>query len=101
MNILYEEGFGYHSPLSTEHPIDRSKSIFVIASVSKTFIALSAMQLVEKSQLNLDIDVNEYLKFPNSIIAMRHLLSHSSDLGSNYEEDFHHAMTEDGIFISE
>jgi CubicO group peptidase (beta-lactamase class C family) len=85
MNILYEEGFSYYSPISTEHPIDPSKSIFVIVSLPKTLIALSAMQFVEKSQLNLITDINKYLKFPNSIVARRHLLSHSSGLGSNYE----------------
>lgn len=103
-NILYEEGFGYHSPISTEHPIDPSKSIFVLASLSKTFIALAAMQLVEKGQLNLDIDINQYLNipmrifhplYPNSIITMRHILSHSSGLGSNYDEEFQHAMPGD------
>ncbi|CAF2878320.1 unnamed protein product [Rotaria sp. Silwood2] len=103
-NILYEEGFGYHSPISNQYPIDPSKSIFVLASLSKTFIALATMQLVEQGQLNLDVDVNQYLKFPMrilhplfpySIITMRHILSHSSGLGSNYEEEFHHGMPGD------
>lgn len=103
-NILYEQGFGYHSPISTQHPIDPSKSIFVLASISKTFIALAAMQLVETGDLNLDVDINQYLNFPmrihhplypTSIITMRHILSHSSGLGSNYEEEFHHGMPGD------
>lgn len=103
-NILYEEGFGYHSPISNERRIDPSKSIFVIASLSKTFIALAAMQLVEKGQLNLDVDINQYLNFPmkifhplypNSTITMRHILSHSTGLGSNYDEEFQHAMPGD------
>src|SRR5690606_21138283 len=98
-DILYEEGFGYHSPISHQYPIDPVKSIFVLASLSKTFIALASMQLVENGQLNLDIDVNQYLKFPMKIshplfpnikITMRHILSHSSGLGSNYEEEFKH-----------
>ncbi|CAF4594395.1 unnamed protein product [Rotaria sp. Silwood1] len=103
-NILYEEGFGYHSPISNQYPINPSKSIFVLASLSKTFIALATMQLVEKGQLNLNVDINQYLKFsmrishplfPYSIITMRHILSHSSGLGSNYEEEFHHGMSGD------
>ncbi|CAF1482216.1 unnamed protein product [Adineta ricciae] len=103
-NVLYSEGFGYHSPLSTQHPIDPSRSIFVIASISKTFVALAAMQLVESEVLNLDNDVNYYLKFPtriihplfpNATITMRHILSHSTGLGSNYEEDFQHGMPGD------
>ncbi|UJR16798.1 hypothetical protein I4U23_003697 [Adineta vaga] len=103
-DVLYAEGFGYHSPLSTEHPIDTSQSIFVIASISKTFVALAAMQLVEKEVLDLDKDVNQYLNFPirifhpffpNVTITMRHILSHSTGLGSNYEEEFQHGMPGD------
>ncbi|CAF3339260.1 unnamed protein product [Rotaria socialis] len=103
-DILYEQGFGFHSPISNQYPIDPLKSIFVLASLSKTFIALAAMQLAEKGQLNLDVDINQYLNFPirifhpshpQSIITMRHILSHSSGLGSNYEEEFHHGMPGD------
>ncbi|CAF4346963.1 unnamed protein product, partial [Rotaria magnacalcarata] len=69
-----------------------------------TFIALATMQLVEKGQLNLDVDINQYLNLPMrifhpshplSIITMRHIVSHSSGLGSNYEEEFHHGTPGD------
>jgi CubicO group peptidase (beta-lactamase class C family) len=73
-NILYEERFGYQSPISNQYPIDPSKSVFVLASLSKIFIALAAMQLVEKSLLNLDTDVNQYLKFPMRIFYPIHLV---------------------------
>ena len=101
---LYEEAFRFHSPVSVEHPINTSASIFVLASLSKTFIALAAMQLVETDDIDLDQDVNRYLNFstqlchplfPNSTVTLRHILSHGSGLGSNYEEDFHHALPGD------
>jgi hypothetical protein len=55
-NILYEEGFGYQSP------------------ISKTFTALVTMQLLETSLLNLDTDVNQYLKVPMRIFYPIHLV---------------------------
>lgn len=103
-SVVYDEAFGYHSPLSHEHPMDASRSIFVLASLSKTFIALATMQLVELDLIDLDQDVNDYLKYPMRLshplfpevsITMRHVLSHSTGLGSNYEEDFTHAMLGD------
>jgi len=59
-NILYEEAFGYNSPpISNERqPIDSIKTIFVLASISKTFIALAVMQLVELHHLDLDNDIH-------------------------------------------
>ncbi len=38
-DILYEEAFGYHS-LSPMVPMDVDKSIFAIASISKTFLGV-------------------------------------------------------------
>ncbi|QJB69157.1 serine hydrolase domain-containing protein [Parasphingorhabdus halotolerans] len=64
-----------------------------IASVSKLFVALAVMRLVESEQLNLDADVNDYLDwnlrnpaFPDDPITLTQLLSHQSGLrdGINY-----------------
>ncbi|CAF2064027.1 unnamed protein product [Rotaria magnacalcarata] len=61
------------------------------ASLSRTFIALATMQLVEQGQVNLDVDINQYLNLPMrifhpshplSIITMRHIVSHSSAPGN-------------------
>ncbi|CAF0889726.1 unnamed protein product [Adineta steineri] len=94
-DILYEQAIGYHS-LNERKSMDSSKSIFVLASISKIFISIAVMQLVELSHLNLDVDVNYYLSLPikiihplylNSIITLRHLLSHTSGIASNFEEE--------------
>ncbi len=60
---------------------------FRIASISKVITALSAMKLVEEGLLELDADVSNYLgfnlrnpNFPNNIITLRHLLTHTSGL---------------------
>ncbi|MDZ7588947.1 MAG: serine hydrolase domain-containing protein [Parasphingorhabdus sp.] len=58
-----------------------------IASISKLFVALGVMRLVETEQLSLDRDVSEYLgwklrnpAFPDAPISLRGLLSHQSGL---------------------
>jgi CubicO group peptidase (beta-lactamase class C family) len=97
--ILYEKGIGYHSPPIPEerHPMDASSSIFVLASISKTFIAVAAMQMVELNLLNLDEDINKYLSprmkinhpfYPNDIITTRHLLTHTAGIGVNLVEEY-------------
>jgi CubicO group peptidase (beta-lactamase class C family) len=92
--IIYQQGVGYHSPPISEQrqSIDPSSSIFLLASISKTFIAVAAMQMVESNLLNLDTDINQYLSplmkivhphYPNVTITTRHLLSHTSGIGLN------------------
>lgn len=64
-----------------------------IASISKLFVALGVMRLVERQKLNLEADVNNYLgwslrnpAFPADAITLTNLLSHQSGLrdGINY-----------------
>ena len=93
-HILYQEAFG-HKSLSPMQMMDADKSIFVLASISKTFIAAAVMQLVESNQLNLDADINQYLSSPNQRIShpqypshsitLRQLLSHSASIAVNDE----------------
>ncbi|CAF3645388.1 unnamed protein product [Rotaria sp. Silwood1] len=58
-HTLYEEAFGYQS-LTPKDPRDINKSIFALTSVSKTFIGVAVMQLVEQELIDLDTDVNQY-----------------------------------------
>jgi CubicO group peptidase (beta-lactamase class C family) len=105
-DILYDQAIGYHSPIisNERQGMDSSKSIFVLASISKTFIAVAVMQLVESNHLNLDTDINYYLLsvmkiihplHPNIPITIRYLLSHSAGIGSNLEEDLGHLKPND------
>ena len=43
-------------------PVDPQTSLWRVASVSKVFTAIAIMQLVERGKLQLDDDVNKYLK---------------------------------------
>lgn len=91
-HVLYEQAFGYQS-LSPQQPIDIEKSIFPLASISKTFIAAAVMQLVEQELVDLDTDINVYLAepqkrifhpdYPLHSITLRRLLSHSASIYVN------------------
>ncbi len=68
-----------------------SDTIFLVASISKTFCASAAMQLVEEGKLNLDDDVNKYVPFPvrnpnhpDVPITIRMLLAHASSIRESY-----------------
>lgn len=65
-------------------------TLFQAASISKTINSLGFMKLVQLGKIDLDKDINNYLKswkFPydsiskNKIITSRNLLSHSAGLG--------------------
>ena len=89
-SIVWIKSYGYADiavKKATTH-----ETIFVLASVSKTFRAVSVLQLVEEGKLNLDTDVNEYLpfslrnpNFPDEPITVRMLLDHHSSISSPLE----------------
>lgn len=61
--------------------------VFRIASISKSFATTALMQLVEKKKLSLDMDVSDLIgfklrnpKYPDIIITVKMLLSHTSSL---------------------
>lgn len=83
--LIYHKNLG-HADRSTNKVVD-DETIFMQASVSKTFIATAVMQLWEKDQINLDIDINRYLPFnvripafPGDSITARMLLTHTSSI---------------------
>ena len=65
-------------------PVNSQGSLWRVASISKVFTAIAIMQLVEHGKLQLDVDVNRYLKraqVPNTFpqpITIRELLLHRS-----------------------
>ncbi|CAF2208774.1 unnamed protein product [Rotaria magnacalcarata] len=75
-NILYEQDFGSQSLLPLK-PMHADQSIFVLASISKTFITVVVMQLVEKKLIDLDTDINQYLSEPNKRIFLSNFSAHA------------------------
>ncbi|MCX8168640.1 MAG: serine hydrolase [Candidatus Methanomethylicia archaeon] len=86
--ILYSEGFGYRN-LERFLPASPN-TLYGLGSTTKSFVALSIMQLVETGRLSLDDPVSNYVPLKIGLkgkpIRIRHLLSHSSgipDLGTS------------------
>ncbi|CAF3155352.1 unnamed protein product [Rotaria socialis] len=114
-HFLYEQTVGYNASriIDTGRLIDSCKTIFVLASISKTFIAVAVLQLVEFNKLDLDKDVNQYLLshmkvihpvYPTIPITMRHILiqaglfdlgTHTSGIGPNFDEEMKHYLPSD------
>lgn len=90
--ICYTHTFGYnpdYNDTTLRKPIPKN-GIYVIASISKTFVSTAIMQLVEKKKLKLDEDINKYLtfivrnpKYPDVPITIRMLLCHRSSLNDS------------------
>ncbi len=59
--IIFSKGFGF-ADLDSGRPVDPEKTIFRAGSVSKLLTATAVMQLVERGQLDLNADVNRYLR---------------------------------------
>jgi CubicO group peptidase (beta-lactamase class C family) len=80
--IAIARGFGA-AQLEPRRPVDPDRTVFRLASVSKTITATAALQLVERGRLDLHKDVNTYLRrFQLSAghgpITLHHLLTHTA-----------------------
>lgn len=81
-SILHMKGYGV-TDISTNAPVNSESSIFCVASISKTFVATAIMQLVEDGKIQLDENINHYLKSfqieenYDQPITIRHLLTHT------------------------
>jgi len=90
--VVLTKGYGYAS-LEPKKPVDPGKTLFRIGSLSKTFTWTAIMQLVERGQLDLDQDINQYLKsfqIPQSYgkpLTLNDIMAHRSgfeDGGAGY-----------------
>lgn len=90
--ILFQKGYGY-SDIKAQKPFT-SDNVQIIASVTKTLVGVSLMQLVEKEQLSLDTPINDILPykvvnpyFPEEEITLRHLATHTSTITGTKKSD--------------
>ena len=80
--LIYAKGFGV-AKLGGSTPVT-SRSLFHMASVTKTFVATAIMQLVEQGKIDLDAPVTKYLPYFKldderyRTIKVRQMLSHTS-----------------------
>jgi CubicO group peptidase (beta-lactamase class C family) len=78
---LLKKGYGFVD-VAKKKAVDPETSMFRLASISKLFTWISAMQLVEQGKLDLDTDVNKYLDFQiapafGKPITLRNLMTHT------------------------
>lgn len=91
--LIYAKGFGV-AKLGTDSPVT-SRSLFHMASVTKTFVATAVMQLVEQGKIDLDAPITKYLPYFKMDdaryrdIKIRQMLSHTSGIPdtTNYHWD--------------
>lgn len=88
--ITYSGAFGQ---ANLEKDIDATtQHLYMIGSVSKLFTGTAAMQLVEKGNIELGADINEYLPFrlrnpkhPDKPITVEMLMRHESSIANMQE----------------
>ena len=80
--IFFAKGYGF-ADIKERKPVLADRTLFRIASISKLFTWTAVMQLVEQGKLDLNTDVNTYLKdfrvpttFPQPI-TLTHLFTHT------------------------
>lgn len=82
--VAFKKGYGYAN-IQEKTEVDPDKTLFRIASISKLFVWTAVLQLVERGQLDLDEDINTYLKLGGFQIAetfkepitLSHIMSHT------------------------
>jgi CubicO group peptidase (beta-lactamase class C family) len=81
--VVLSRGWGV-ADIETQRPMDPHATLVRIASLSKTFTATAVAQLEDEGRVDLDADVDGYLRrvktggaFPQPV-TLRHLLSHTA-----------------------
>ncbi len=83
--LFFAKGYGF-ADVEKQIPVDAAHTLFRPGSISKLLTWTSVMQLVERGQLDLDADVNAYLKAPKipetqvQPITLRNLMTHTPGL---------------------
>ncbi len=100
--VVLEKGYGY-SDVITKKMVDPVTDQFQIASVTKMFTATAALQLVEQDKIDLNTDINTYLKTYqvenefSSDLTLRHLLTNTGGFGENIVGIYYNELFDDII----
>jgi CubicO group peptidase (beta-lactamase class C family) len=87
--ITWKGAYGYAN--FEQNQMAKDSTLFMLASVSKTVVAVAALQLWEQGLLEMDDPINKHLpfpitnpNFPNDTITIHMLLTHTSSLLDNW-----------------
>lgn len=91
--ILHSGALGLADKTTNKLATDNTR--YLVASISKTITAVALMKLVEQNLVSLDDDINLKLpfsvrnpSFPNIKITYRMLLSHTSSISDEFQDNF-------------
>ena len=95
--LVLAKGYGY-SNLMNKTSMNADQTIVHIGSTTKLFTWTTVMQLVAEGKIDLDADVNTYLKdfripdtYPGRPVTMRHLMTHTA----GFEDEARHSTVLD------
>ncbi|OIB01124.1 serine hydrolase [Paenibacillus sp. LC231] len=89
--VLLNTGYGY-ADLESKKKIDPDRTLFRMASISKSITATAVMQLVEEGKIDLKQDITHYMpdvKITNNTgtpVTVEHLLTHTT--GFDFTDDY-------------
>ena len=90
-------------PMNEDGDLNNTDTRFALASTSKMFTAAAVVQLADQGLLDLDDPVSMYLPdYPEAMIqgvTVRHLLTHTSGLGSFFYSDIQPLTTIDQMLL--
>lgn len=82
--LIFSKDYGY-ADTERQIPVDCAVTVFELGSISKTFVWVAVMQLLEQGLLDLDMDINTYLPedFSQKLafekdFTIRDLINHSA-----------------------
>jgi CubicO group peptidase (beta-lactamase class C family) len=99
--LVYAQGFGVKN-LGDNHDPVTPRSLFHMASITKTFVATSIMQLVEAGKINLDTPVVQYLPYFRladdryQTITVRQMVTHTSGMPDVQDYEWDKPQYDDG-----
>lgn len=95
--LFFSKGYGF-ADLETQKPATADQTLFGIGSTSKLFTWTAVMQLAEQGKVDLNADINTYLKdfqIPATYaqpITLAHLLTHTSGFEERIERMFNNDL---------
>lgn len=99
--VVYAAAFGVRNLSRTDDPIT-TRSLFHMASITKTFVATSIMQLVEAGKIDLDVPVVKYLPYFRmaderyKTITVRQMVTHTSGMPDVDDYEWNKPQYDDG-----
>jgi len=99
--LVYAHGFGVKNLAHNHDPVT-PRSLFHMASITKTFVATSIMQLVEAGKINLDTPVVQYLPYFRladdryQTITVRQMVTHTSGMPDVEDYEWDKPQYDDG-----